>query len=485
MPPKEQDNKDAAVFNSDTNSIIADPTTITSDDVLLAAAEWNGAIVDCNTAMLESMDNCVDCVEGVDLQHDFEQIMDARRKNSAKYHLSPKDAAMIRLQTMENEKQPKQELSLTPSLDLDLLNICGGDEDMTSVPKQAKASSTTAAAPVRSQGGGAVHDASRQVPASVHDTTTTTSEQQNQAPQELSLTPSLDLDLLNICGADDDGVVVPQATGKSPLSAIDADAAVAVPTTQQAVAVRSSTATGASSPSLPDPLDVACLPVECADAVECDPLDNKPLNNQCAICFDESIDQKSITFAKLPCCGHADATSTIKVCTSCVLVLTTPTWDSSSRVGRCPRCRSWIVLKNQITEEELEISTVTAAGKCKICNQIKDHLVEDGTNCDACFLGRRHPLLYECETCHCTQQIPHPMYRYQASPEQFGTVTWACHGACGKFTRWRVRSDQVGLIPLGDAPWGKDQYLQSARARVRLARNKVTPHEDLDVCAIL
>jgi hypothetical protein len=216
--------------------------------------------------------------------------------------------------------------------------------------------------------------------------------------------------------------------------------------------------------------------------------DNLNHNNlQCAICFDEEDDlsipqnpgeqgsRSVITFARLPCCGQADQTSTIKVCTACILVLTNPTSDGRSRVGRCPRCRSWINVRTPASTEnpQLEITAIANAGQCVICRQVKEHLVvEGGSVCNACFLGIHHLLLYECKNCHESQRIAHPMYRYQADPNEFGTVTWACHGRCGDFTCWRIQADQVGLIPVGEAPaaWG-DDLLETARNRVQQTRH--------------
>ncbi|GAX10186.1 hypothetical protein FisN_3Lh381 [Fistulifera solaris] len=190
--------------------------------------------------------------------------------------------------------------------------------------------------------------------------------------------------------------------------------------------------------------------------------------SSCAICLEEDV-----FFAKLPCCDKA--TSTVQICTSCILLLSSPTSDGTSRVGKCPRCRSWLVIKEEV------ITTVSAAGPCRICHQIKDHLVEEDAICDACFLGRQCPLLYECRNCHTTQRIPHPMYRYQSSPMQFGTVTWACHGLCANFTYWRILPDQVRHIPVGDFPevWQTDWV---AVARARLQR---VDRQDREPCILL
>jgi hypothetical protein len=210
---------------------------------------------------------------------------------------------------------------------------------------------------------------------------------------------------------------------------------------------------------------------------------------QCAICFDECLPSSNrIVFAKLPCCGHADETSTVKICTVCIIVLTEPTSGGQKRVGRCPRCRAWIVVSTPESSEDaqLDIVSVADAGQCVICNQVKDLLVEN-SSCDACFLGRRVPLLYECQSCHVIQRIPHPMYRYQTAPDQFGSVTWACQGRCGTFTCWRIRVEQLASIPVGDVPegWGAD-YLQLARTRVRQARRELASDDEAEhQCVIL
>eukprot|EP00978_Attheya_sp_CCMP212_P037661 scaffold179567_cov63-Attheya_sp.AAC.1 len=249
--------------------------------------------------------------------------------------------------------------------------------------------------------------------------------------------------------------------------------------------------------------------------------------NFCAICFDEpsaaltvpgllegggSPKMGGTTFAYLPCCGSngREETSSTKICTSCVLLLSSPTSDGMARIGRCPRCRSWISVTTSSTTKihtqegddnddvvvgdelyslvpSIIVEACEHAGQCQICNQVKSHLVDDGgTVCDACYLGRRRPLLYECEQCHGTQRIPHPMYRYQPSVDIFGKTSWACHGACRIFTMWRILSDQVQYIPAGDAPteWN-DDYLEVARQRVMEARRGIAgyrtsnPSEDM------
>jgi hypothetical protein len=324
---------------------------------------------DCSSSALESMDSCVGCVEGVELQHDFEKSMGTAElieSSIATTHqeLSALEASLIRSQI--EQKRNAQALNLASLNELDLLNICCSK------------------------------DGTERVAAGPPSTTTSESGDEQALNQEI---------------------------------------------------VQKTLSSGSGEETL-----------------------------QCAICFDEAS-STSIKFAKLPCCGQADETSSIKICTACVLVLSNPTSDGTARVGRCPRCRSWIVVRTPSSTEnsDLEISAVSNAGTCKICMQAKEHLVENASVCDACFLGRRYPLLYECDNCHVTQRIPHPMYRYQSSPEEFGNVTWACQGQCRKFSHWRIRPDQVELIPIGDAPelWDNN-YLEAARLRVILARNQLS-----------
>lgn len=193
----------------------------------------------------------------------------------------------------------------------------------------------------------------------------------------------------------------------------------------------------------------------------------------CAICFDEpkstkeptsvehggntpqkngGAEEVSIRFAYLPCCGAEgkEERSTTKICESCIYVLCTPTMDGSTRIGRCPRCRSWIAVtptddndSHDKTKGGIIIEAVSSAGKCRVCNQVKSHLVEHGEVCDACFLGMGCPLVYSCKECGGQQRIPHPMYRYQPSVGDFGTTSWACHGRCQNFTMWRILADQA------------------------------------------
>eukprot|EP00566_Odontella_aurita_P017088 CAMPEP_0113555870 /NCGR_PEP_ID=MMETSP0015_2-20120614/16950_1 /TAXON_ID=2838 /ORGANISM="Odontella" /LENGTH=265 /DNA_ID=CAMNT_0000457181 /DNA_START=88 /DNA_END=885 /DNA_ORIENTATION=+ /assembly_acc=CAM_ASM_000160 len=211
----------------------------------------------------------------------------------------------------------------------------------------------------------------------------------------------------------------------------------------------------------------------------------------CAICLDDENENEEssssdagrriVRFVYLPCCGAdgREAASTTRICSYCVVLLSTPTGDGR-RVGRCPRCRSWIAVTRTSPPgndsnggvDAIEIEAVDSAGRCRCCQQVKSHLIDASRSvCDACYLGQRLPLVYECQRCQGYQRIPHPMYRYQAAVDEFGATSWACHGQCGDFTMWRIKPDQVRFIPFGEIPvtWGED-YIQVARERVQEAR---------------
>lgn len=204
---------------------------------------------------------------------------------------------------------------------------------------------------------------------------------------------------------------------------------------------------------------------------------------QCAVCLHEAFAGPctgSAAVGCLPCCGH-------HLCWPCVGALTIPsTRDEKEgcRVGRCPCCRSWIVVetteisdnnrasdKQRVPWQRLpNIHLVSVAGKCQECCQIKQLLV-DGSVCDACIVGRQcPPLAYECDCCGHAQRISHPMYRYQPSSDAFGTVGWQCN-ACNQISRWRIRPDQLDSMLVGDAPaeWN-DDAMEKARLRVQAAR---------------
>lgn len=368
----EQNADDCAMFDPSSGTSFDRESILLNTDLLDPECE----------AVLETMDSCVGCIEGVGKQHVYEEKMKEhalQRKIAVEQHeLSEAEAAMIRLHLMEDRDDNIKQGSETALVsDLDILNLCGNDEDLDDAQGRFVIAGT------------------------------------NQA---VSCSDYVDEDFL----------------------------------VRRDTAVRDGVA-------------------------------GQDLNLlQCAICFDEAlsgnVSLNRVKFANLPCCGgaeHERNASFIKVCTSCILVLTTPSSVAQNRIGRCPRCFKWIKVKipESTDKNVVTVEKVDTEGQCLICNQHKDHLVENNEVCDSCFLGRRQPLKYECQQCNCIQSIPHPMYRYQKREQDFGNVTWACQGKCGGFTNWKILPEEIHRIPLGDAPtsWGTD-YIDIARRRVKILR---------------
>lgn len=256
---------------------------------LLSQASAEDCIVTSNETVLESIENCVTCVEGVEVQHAYEQKILEEHLTSKQHGLSEQEAAVIRRQIMDVEKLNDKK-SLLPGIDD--LNLCGDES-----------------------------------------------------------------------------------------------------------------------------VDELFVRVD---------------KNCCVICCEEPKG----SFAQMPCCQMEP-----NICPACVILLCSPTSDGSSRVGRCPRCCEWLTVS--MLDSSVTIEIVKTEGQCEVCNQTKSYLVESGKVCDACFLGKRRALAYECKECHGHQRIPHPMYRYQPSVDTFGDVSWACQLECQKFTNWKILPDQA------------------------------------------
>ena len=147
---------------------------------------------------------------------------------------------------------------------------------------------------------------------------------------------------------------------------------------------------------------------------------------QCAICLEDfgggdgdPADAPAVQRAAMPCCARQ--ASTIAYCTPCLRIICDRA--PGGAVGQCPTCRAHFSI-----DGEGAVRTAVRRSPCLICRQ--ERLIVDEECCGPCLLGRRlGPLRYECERCHRLQRIPHPMWRYQESPEAFGTDTWACHAA--------------------------------------------------------
>jgi len=181
---------------------------------------------------------------------------------------------------------------------------------------------------------------------------------------------------------------------------------------------------------------------------------------ECAICWGET----PLPSVALPCCT-APAGSTMVYCTRCIEVICE---QGPAGTGRCPTCRAFLRVG---AAGGFEISDRVET--CAVCCQPKTIVGEVRGGhpvCDACLMGLQAPLRYECEGCQAVQTIAHPMYRYQPSPTEFGNDTWACHGRCGTFTRWRIVAADAARVPPEDAPesWGRrDVWLDRVREQRR------------------
>ena len=157
---------------------------------------------------------------------------------------------------------------------------------------------------------------------------------------------------------------------------------------------------------------------------------------QCAICLeDEPGAAGGPPRAAMPCCAREAAT--IAYCVPCVRIICE---RAPGGVGQCPTCRSHVRV-----DDSGEVHPAVRRDRCRLCRQ--NRVIADESCCGPCLLGMRLPLRYECERCHGLQKIAHPMWRYQEAVDAFGNDTWACHGRCGDFTKWRVYAADAGLIP--------------------------------------
>ena len=175
----------------------------------------------------------------------------------------------------------------------------------------------------------------------------------------------------------------------------------------------------------------------------------------CSICFVDRLPKRE--FMKMPCC-YTEGSST-QYCKRCIDIIAQTGFDG--RFGKCPTCSSTYKIVNEIV-----FPSPITEGICSICRQMKNIVDRDRIRCDACLLGSNYTFRYECERCHLIQRIPHPMWRYQETPNSFGTATWACHRSCGDYTHWKIVAEDVGNIPhqLCPEPWGlREEWLAAVR----------------------
>ena len=175
---------------------------------------------------------------------------------------------------------------------------------------------------------------------------------------------------------------------------------------------------------------------------------------ECAICWADVEGSP----AELPCCGAPPPGSSTCYCERCIEIICE---QALGGMGRCPTCREFIKVENG------RIAVAEGLETCVVCNQARPvaERMRGQPLCGACSMGVRRPLRYECERCHRIGPVPHPMYRYQPTPGEFGNNPWMCQ-ACADFTNRRVVPEDVHKVPPDDCPesWGRrEEWLAQVR----------------------
>lgn len=191
-------------------------------------------------------------------------------------------------------------------------------------------------------------------------------------------------------------------------------------------------------------------------------------SNTCAICM-EIIQQNDRII--MPCCGITS--SSVQFCRHCIQTIADTGFQNT--IGKCPTCSSLF----RITEGKPE-SIADNVLQCTSCRQLRQIADPQHRLCAACVIGIRYIFHYECIRCHGTQQIPHPMWNYQPTPNEFGTATWACR-RCGDYTHWRIIDRDAANIPPEHTPesWGqRDVWLEAVRVQslARRGPNLINPN---------
>lgn len=183
-------------------------------------------------------------------------------------------------------------------------------------------------------------------------------------------------------------------------------------------------------------------------------------SSQCIVCLDTKH------CIPLPCCTCPPS------CMSCITNLANDLFENAealdqlteearaTKYGNCPICKKVFAKDGENLSRPV--------GKCYMCNHGNQqlaavkfaHLVSQAVHleglCDNCWLCNAYPetyqFVYECDRCGQPQKIPHPMYRYQASPAVFGGATWYCHRGCEDFTHWKILAQYVSSVPNVDKP---------------------------------
>jgi len=153
-------------------------------------------------------------------------------------------------------------------------------------------------------------------------------------------------------------------------------------------------------------------------------------------------------------------------------------------MAKCPRCR--VLIRARVDAGKVSfVIAPTNIGQCRMCMQGGKVIVSNNL-CADCKFGCQHVLRYDCEKCGGRQRIPHPMYRYQPSPDKYSTATWACHlgrrKGCG-YTKWRIAPDDVARIPVNDRPESGGDMEEVFRA-VRQLRERELRDKERGMCDV-
>ena len=120
-----------------------------------------------------------------------------------------------------------------------------------------------------------------------------------------------------------------------------------------------------------------------------------PEQPTCAVCL-EQLDPPSRGAdgerAAMPCCDRDGAT--MAFCVGCVDIICS---QGPGGVGRCPKCRALVRRSNDGARGVFVGAELH--GTCRMCLQSRTIVDVERNVCDACELGARHALRYECRAC--------------------------------------------------------------------------------------
>ena len=163
---------------------------------------------------------------------------------------------------------------------------------------------------------------------------------------------------------------------------------------------------------------------------------------KCCICF-EICDSLFL----MPCCGTEE--SSVRYCGECIKKVCAADKASKDTVGVCPICKKSFEMEITVTG----LKKFELRGRCSMCCQGNKIIVSFADSlCENCLLGKAHPYKYTCNRCGKTQVIPHPMWKYQKRPDEFGSASWACHQQCNDYTHWKIVPEDICKIPAGLLP---------------------------------